>query len=53
LAYGSIYQYFDSKDDLFDEFFEKDKATAKLLLRDAYAPLDPGAGYGTITAGQG
>jgi AcrR family transcriptional regulator len=77
LAYGSIYQYFDSKDDLFDalmsaegyalrthvavalaatgqrsdtswaplraavqatfEFFEKDKATAKLLLRDAYA----------------
>jgi AcrR family transcriptional regulator len=72
LAYGSIYQYFDSKDDLFDalmsaeayalrthvavalaatgqradrsweplraavqatfEFFEKDKATAKLLL---------------------
>jgi AcrR family transcriptional regulator len=77
LAYGSIYQCFDSKDDLFDalmsaegyalrthvavalaasgqrsdrswaplraavqatfEFFEKDKATAKLLLRDAYA----------------
>lgn len=76
LAYGSIYQYFDSKDDLFYElmsaegyalrthvavalaagqrsdtswaplraavqatfeFFEKDKATAKLLLRDAYA----------------
>jgi AcrR family transcriptional regulator len=76
LAYGSVYQYFDSKDDLFDalmsaegdalrthvavalaatgpstakswaplraavqatfEFFEADKATAKLLLRDAY-----------------
>ena len=77
LAYGSVYQYFDSKDDLFQalmsaegyalrtrvavalaatgvrpetswaplcaavqatfEFFEEDKATAKLLLRDAYA----------------
>jgi AcrR family transcriptional regulator len=77
LAYGSVYQYFDSKDDLFQalmsaegyalrthvavalaaantpaamswaplraavqatfEFFEADKATAKLLLRDAYA----------------
>jgi AcrR family transcriptional regulator len=77
LAYGSVYQYFDSKDDLFHalmsaegyalrthvamalaatgersdrswaplraavqatfEFFEKDKATAKLLLRDACA----------------
>ena len=77
VSVGSIYQYFDSKDDLFDalmssegyalrthvamaiaatgqradrsweplraavqatfEFFEKDKATAKLLLRDAYA----------------
>jgi AcrR family transcriptional regulator len=77
LAYGSVYQYFDSKDDLFCElmsaegdalrarvavalaaagasparsweplrsavqatfeFFEADKATAKLLLRDAYA----------------
>ncbi|MGC1805952.1 MAG: TetR/AcrR family transcriptional regulator [Mycobacterium sp.] len=77
LAYGSVYQYFDSKDDLFHalmsaegyalrthvavalaatgersdrswaplraavqatfEYFEKDKATAKLLLRDAYA----------------
>jgi AcrR family transcriptional regulator len=77
LAYGSVYQYFDSKDDLFHtlmsaegyalrthvavalaatgersdkswaplraavqatfEFFEKDKATAKLLLRDPYA----------------
>lgn len=77
LAYGSVYQYFDSKDDLFHvlmsaegyalhtyvavavaatgmrpdrgwaplraavqatfEFFEADKATAKLLLRDAYA----------------
>lgn len=76
LAYGSVYQYFDSKDDLFHalmsaegyalrihvavalaasgaqphnswaplraavqatfEFFEADKATAKLLLRDAY-----------------
>jgi AcrR family transcriptional regulator len=77
LAYGSVYQYFNSKDDLFQalmsaegyalrtrvavalaatgvrpekswaplraavqatfEFFEADKATAKLLLRDAYA----------------
>lgn len=75
LAYGSIYWYFDSKDDLFHalmaveeqtlrahvaaavgastesdgatpfriavratlEFFEADKATAKLLFRDAYA----------------
>jgi len=77
LAYGSVYQYFNSKDDLFQalmsaegyalrtriavalaasgvrpekswaplraavqatfEFFETDKATAKLLLRDAYA----------------
>jgi len=76
LAYGSIYQYFDSKEDLFQalvaaegyalrthiavamaksgrpdlswepfratvqatlEFFEADKATTKLLLRDAYA----------------
>lgn len=77
LAYGSIYWYFDSKDDLFQalitaeelalrahvgvaladrgtqfdyaeaafratlratfEFFEADKATAKLLFRDAYA----------------
>ncbi len=77
LAYGSIYWYFDSKDDLFHalmaveeyalrthvavalaaigarpesgeapfrtavqatfEFFEADKATVKLLLRDAYA----------------
>jgi AcrR family transcriptional regulator len=77
LAYGSVYQYFDSKDDLFlalmsaeeyalrthvavalakcgpradrswepfratvqatFEFFEADKATTKLLLRDAYA----------------
>ncbi|MFZ0227767.1 MAG: TetR/AcrR family transcriptional regulator, partial [Mycobacterium sp.] len=77
LAYGSVYQYFDSKDDLFHalmsaegyalrthvavalaatgersdrswaplraavqatfEYFEKDTATAKLLLRDAYA----------------
>jgi AcrR family transcriptional regulator len=77
LAYGSIYWYFDTKDDLFDalmaaeedalrthiaialatalarphkgweplratvqatfEFFEADKATAKLLLRDSYA----------------
>jgi len=77
LAYGSVYQYFDSKEDLFQalmsaegyalrthiavalaetgtraetswaplraaaqatfEFFEEDKATAKLLLRDAYA----------------
>jgi AcrR family transcriptional regulator len=76
-AYGSVYQYFDSKDELFQalmsaegyalrtrvavalagtgvrpetswaplraavqatfEFFEADKATAKLLLRDAYA----------------
>lgn len=74
LAYGSIYWYFDSKDDLFHalmaveeqalrahvsaaverrdgdgeapfrtavqatfEFFEADKATVKLLFRDAYA----------------
>jgi AcrR family transcriptional regulator len=77
LAYGSVYQYFDSKDDIFQalmsaeeyalrthiavalaksaarserswepfratvqatfEFFEADKATTKLLLRDAYA----------------
>lgn len=77
LAYGSVYQYFDSKDELFlalmsaeeyalrthvavalaksaapadkswepfratvqatFEFFEADKATTKLLLRDAYA----------------
>ncbi|MDT5169746.1 MAG: hypothetical protein QOD02_3077 [Mycobacterium sp.] len=76
MAYGSIYQYFDSKDDLFDalmsaegyalrthvavalaasgersdrswaplraavqatfEFFEADKATTKLVFRDAY-----------------
>ena len=77
LAYGSVYQYFDSKDDLFHaliaaeeyalrthvavalaasgtrfgyaeapfratlratfEFFETDRATTKLLFRDAYA----------------
>jgi AcrR family transcriptional regulator len=77
LAYGSVYQYFDSKEELFDalmaaqeyalrthlavamgatgarpdesweplrataqatfEFFEADRATAKLVFRDAYA----------------
>jgi AcrR family transcriptional regulator len=85
LAYGSVYWYFDSKDDLFHalmaveedalrthvaaavgarqdsdgeapfrtavqatfEFFEAEKATAKLLFRDAYAMdnrLDPQLG---------